>query len=100
MLVENCKKIKIDDFARRANLKIKKALIEADLEMYGYRFELTQSATGFNGQRFWFICPLCKKRAGIIYKHPLNREIGCRDCLNLKYRKRRYKGMIENLGNN
>jgi hypothetical protein len=57
---------------------------------------LTVSKTRFNGLRYWFSCPMCQRRVGVLYVHPLTSEVGCRHCLKLDYRSRRYKGMIEN----
>jgi hypothetical protein len=95
LLVEGCRKIKISDFLRKYRNEIKKTIIESELEILGLNINLTTSKTCYNGIRFWFKCPLCKKRVGVLFKHPLNNTIGCRKCLNLEYRKRRYKGMIE-----
>jgi predicted GNAT family acetyltransferase len=94
-LTDQCQKIKIDDLVKKAGQKIKHTLIKSELELHGQKLQLTQAATGFNGLRFWFICPLCNRKVGIIYKYPFNEKLGCRKCLRLKYRKQRYKGMIE-----
>lgn len=95
LLVEECQKIKISDFLKKYRDGLKEALIKSDLEIQGLNIELAISRTCYNGIRFWFKCPLCQKRIGVLFKHPLNNRIGCRKCLNLEYRKRRYKGMIE-----
>jgi len=94
-LVEECQKIRIEDFLKSYRDNLKKLVLTSELEVSGLKIELTTSKTCYNGIRFWFKCPLCKKRAGVLLKHPLTYEIGCRQCLNLEYRKRRYKGMIE-----
>jgi len=100
-LVEECQKIRIEDFLRIYRNKLKEAILNSQLEFLGLKIELTTSKTYYNGIRFWFKCPLCQKRAGVLLKHPLTDKIGCRQCLNLEYRKRKYKGMIEgNLFNN
>jgi len=96
LLVEECKKIKISDFLKKSRTGIKEAMIKSELEIDGFSIELTTSETAYNGVRFWFKCPLCGLRAGVLFKHPANGTIGCRQCLKLEYRKRRYKGMIEN----
>jgi len=95
LLVEECQKIKISDFLRKYKIELKKALIKSELEMMGLNIELTTSKTRYNGIRLWFKCPLCGRRIGILFQHPLTNQIGCRQCLNLEYRKRKYKGMIE-----
>lgn len=96
ILVESCKQIDANKLLASARIKLKEELILKEAEVNGFNIKLTTSKTGFSGTRIWFSCPLCSKRVGIIYQHPLNEQIGCRTCLGLKYRKRRYKGMIEN----
>jgi len=96
LLVEECQKIKIADFLKKCKTELKEAMIKSKLEIEGLRIELTTSKTGYNGLRFWFRCPLCELRVGVLFRHPVNNAIGCRRCLKLEYRKRRYKGMIEN----
>jgi len=94
-LVEECQKIRIEDFLKIYRNKLKKLILASELEALGLRIELTTSKTCYNGVRFWFGCPLCNKRVGVIFKHPLSNKVGCRRCLNLEYKKRRYRGMIE-----
>jgi len=94
-LVEECQKIRIGDFLRTYRNKLKEIILSSQLEFPELKIELATSKTYYNGIRFWFKCPFCKKRAGVLLKHPVTDKIGCRRCLNLEYRKRRYKGMIE-----
>lgn len=94
-LVEECQKIRLKEFLKVYRDKLKKITLTAQLETLGSKIELTTSKTCFNGIRFWFKCPMCSRRVGVLFKHPLTSQIGCRICLNLDYRKRRYKGMIE-----
>lgn len=94
-LVEECSKIKIEDFLRRYRGKLKEHILSSELEAQGWSIELATSKTHYNGVRLWFKCPLCNTRVGVLFRHPLNNAIGCRKCLRLEYRKRRYKGMIE-----
>jgi len=94
-LVEECQKIRIEDFLKTYRDKLKELVLNSELEVLGLKIELTTSKTCYNGIRFWFKCPLCNRRAGVLFRHPLNNRIGCRKCLNLEYRKRQYKGMIE-----
>ena len=94
-LVEECQKIRIENFLKSYRNKLKELILASELEALGIRIELTTSKTCYNGTRFWFKCPLCGKRIGVILKHPLTDQIGCRQCLNLEYRKRLYKGMVE-----
>lgn len=94
-LVEQCQKISIFDYIKTANRELKKFIISSQLESEGLDIQLTTSNTGFGGVRFWFICPQCSRRVGVLYNHPISQILGCRVCLNLEYRCRRYKGMIE-----
>jgi uncharacterized protein YlaI len=94
-LIENCQKIKTQDILKRSKEKLKEALLGAEIEASGVKVELTTSRTHNNGIRFWFKCPSCHTRIAVLYKHPMSGKIGCRNCLNLEYRKRKYKGMIE-----
>ncbi len=95
-LVEECQKIKISDFLKSYRTKLKQLFLSSELEVVGLNIDLMTSKTGYNGLRFWFKCPYCKKRTGVLFRHPISRKVGCRLCLNLEYRKRRYKGMLEN----
>lgn len=94
-LVEQCQKIRIIDFLKTYRHKLKKLVLTSELEILELKINLTTSKTCYNGIRFWFKCPLCYKRIGVLYKHPLNNKLGCRCCLNLEYKKQRYKGMLE-----
>jgi hypothetical protein len=96
MLVEQCNKIDVNTVVSEVNDKIKPLLIKNVIQAEGFDLELTTSKTAFRGTRYWFKCPLCKQRVGVVYQHPMSEVIGCRDCLNLKYKSQRYKGMVEN----
>jgi hypothetical protein len=94
-LVEECQKISIKDYVKIAGRKLKEAILCSELGVNEISVSLTTSQTGFGGSRYWFACPMCGRRVGVIFVHPLTQNIGCRLCLGLEYRKRRYKGMIE-----
>ena len=94
-LVEECLKIKIEDFLKRYRHKLKEFILNSELEAAGWNFKLTTSKTHYNGIRLWFKCPVCGLRVGVVFVHPQTNMVGCRRCLQLEYRKRRYKGMIE-----
>jgi hypothetical protein len=40
----------------------------------------------FGGQRYWLTCPVCKRRAGKIYRPPSTDRFACRHCHDLRYR--------------
>ena len=94
-LVEHSQKINIDDIVRLANKEVKRQILQSYIEVLGFKLNLLTSSTRFNGKRYWFSCPICNNRVGIIYRDPVSLQIGCRNCLNIQYRKQRYKGMIE-----
>jgi len=95
LIAENCYKVKVDDLVKKAQEGLKMRLLEAHVEALGVEVCFTTSKTKFNGKRFWFLCPNCGRRIGTIYKYPTEEIFGCRICLNLKYRKQRFKGMVE-----
>lgn len=95
-LVDQCKKVSVDELIRKVNKINKINFINNEMEFFGQKVNLTTSRTRFNGQRLWFVCPICRRRINNLYKHPFQNLVGCRLCLKLKYRNQRYKGMIEN----
>ncbi len=95
-LVEECQRIEVNSFLRVAKLKLKDILISSELDAQGISVELITSKTGFGGTRYWFKCPSCQRRVGTLFVHAISQNLGCRRCLGLEYRKRRYKGMVEN----
>jgi hypothetical protein len=92
-IAEGVQKVKIDDLIKRAKREFKLKLIKSSWDLNGIEIRLTTSKTRFGGERIWFVCPQCQKRKGVIYLD--SGLLGCRVCLNLTYRKQRYKGMIE-----
>jgi len=93
--VEECQKVKIGDYLSDFKHKFKEAILSSALDATGQEIGLTSTKTGFNGVRYWFRCPICDKRIGVVLVHPMNHKVGCRECLNVDYRKRLYKGMCE-----
>lgn len=94
-LVDNAMSINIDALVDRVKKELKIRLLQARIEALGIEVSLTTSKTRFNGDRFWFLCPICQIKVGTLYKHPLQNILGCRHCLELKYRNQRLKGMVE-----
>jgi hypothetical protein len=86
-LVEETQTIKIQDFIRQAQKQLKLAMIKSQIEATGgMGIELSATRTRFGGERLWFICPLCKRRAGCLYRGSGEAVLGCRKCLGLRYR--------------
>jgi hypothetical protein len=86
---ENCQKTRIDGYIRQARNSLKKAIVEAELVMNGFSIKLCESKTRFGGLRLWFECPECKRRVGIIYKNPINKDLSCRQCTGLIYQQQK-----------
>jgi len=96
-LVEDCQKVAVSDLLRDYKTKLKETILRTQFEMLNENVLITTSKTGNGGLRFWFMCPRCKRRSGVLLKHPLQNILGCRSCLKLEYKSRRFKGMIENI---
>lgn len=96
-LADNAMRINIDELVDRVKKELKIRLLQAKIEALGIEISLTTSKTRFNGDRFWFLCPICQMKVGTLYKHLLQDILGCRNCLDLKYKAQRFKGMIEAL---
>ncbi|MCB9811250.1 hypothetical protein H6804_00035 [Candidatus Nomurabacteria bacterium] len=95
-LVEDCQKVDVSDLLRDYKAKLKETILRSQFDMLNENVLIVTSKTGNGGLRFWFMCPRCKRRVGILLKHPLQNVLGCRTCLKLEYKSRRYKGMVEN----
>ena len=96
VLVEQCQKVNINKLVRSVKNDLVSIKLFSKIEALGQIIEVTTTPCYFGNKRFWFICPSCKKRVGTLYKPPTKNGLLCRHCHNLKYRKSRYKGMIEN----
>lgn len=97
-LTYQCQSIKIVDFIRKVNRELKEALLVSSVELNGHDISLITSKTGFGGTRFWFSCPICNMRAGVLYRHPVSEILACRKCLSLDYKSHRYSKMLETNG--
>ena len=96
LLIEQCQKITIFEVTKRAKEQLLPTLMKNIATTEGFNVDFTTSRLFHGGERLWFKCPICSKRVAIVYKSPLNSLIGCRSCLGLEYKSRRYKGMVEN----
>jgi hypothetical protein len=94
--LEAGRRLTIDELIKEANKTLKRAILQARLEAFGAKIDLTTTKTRFGGIKYWFVCPNCGRRCGVLYRYPLNTLLGCRLCLGLRYRNQQYKGMIEN----
>ncbi len=83
LIVEECSRLSIKDFPLNRNL-FKQIIIDNQI-VY-----LTATKCYFGGSRYWFKCPNCKKRIGVLYRKPANVYFLCRSCLDLTYALRKY----------
>jgi hypothetical protein len=88
-LVEGVETLKIHNFIKQAQKELKSALLASHIDALGIKVELCTTRTRFGGERLWFVCPACQKRAGNLYRGSDGILIGCRKCLNLKYHSQR-----------
>lgn len=86
-LVEDTQTIRIQDFIRKAQKELKLTLIRSQIEVLGINVEFSATKTRFGGERLWFVCPACKRRVGCLYRGSEVIQLGCRECLGLRYRK-------------
>lgn len=89
--LENLKKINIDMLVRKVNKDLKRSLLEAQIETNYGKVGLTTSRTRFNGVKYWFSCPSCAKRAGVLYLSVGDPVMKCRRCIQLLYFKQKFK---------
>lgn len=62
----------------------------------GQRVVLTPTPTRNEGRRWWYKCPACNRRVGVLHLPPGEKFFACRSCHDLSYRSRwrRYKDTI------
>lgn len=94
-MTDECVGISIHTVIQQVLDNTRQTLLKQGIAINDQTVSLTSSPGQFGGQRLWLSCPDCQRRCGKLYQHPVSQEIACRLCLALKYRKSRYKGMIE-----
>jgi hypothetical protein len=57
-----------------------------------YSVDLDRTACHFGGVRYWFVCPGCSRRVGVLYLALGWDEFRCRHCLGLVYESQTYRG--------
>jgi hypothetical protein len=96
-LVENCKKVSITEIISEMRKSFQTTILQTTIEIGNQQIKITTQKLHHGGSRFSFVCPLCNLPVRIIFQHPTEGHlVGCRKCLNLEYKCRRYKGMVEN----
>ena len=105
LILENCEQINISTIVRKLKeeifqqkpgisidefeLSIDKRLAEISAlslkNKSPLRVIITYTVLNYGGKRYWFICPGCKQRVGVLYKPEYGDIFKCRDCYNLIY---------------
>lgn len=94
ILVEQCQKIKINEIVRDVKIEMMNLHLKEKISLLNQNIEITQTQCNFGGQRFWFVCPNCNKRVGVLYRKPISEIILCRECHGLKYMKATFHKMM------
>ena len=93
--VENCRRISVSEYLKHLGTKCEEVVLGSVVEVMRTTAHLTATPVHFGGVRFWFLCPHCACRIGVLLIHPLAARVGCRRCLDVEYRAKRFKGMVE-----
>ena len=88
-VVEDCRRLNIFGLKREGHLVGGTDLLGGSLVIGSVGQEqhirLTSTPCYFGGRRWWFVCPACDRRAGVLYKPPHSRNYLCRHCHGLSY---------------
>ncbi len=68
--------------------------LKEKIELLNQDIGITYTKCNFGGQRFWFVCPMCNGRIGVLYKNPISEAILCRKCHGLSYMKSTFHKMM------
>lgn len=82
--VEECQQITVSEL--KTYLRSSKSI-----EVNSQTILLTQTACTFGGWRYWFLCPNCNTKIGVLYRKPLEIYFLCRHCQNLIYQLTKYR---------
>jgi hypothetical protein len=93
--VEDCRRFPIRGLVESFKEKTKEAILNAKVMVNRQCVRLDATPLHFGGFRFWFLCPRCSHRIAVLLANPLTEEVGCRACLGVEYRAKRFKGMVE-----
>lgn len=93
LTLEQLPKVLVNEWVRQARKKMVNQLLEMEADIGGFQIEFATSQTRFGGRRYWFLCPICQRKRGVLYLNPINRIMQCRKCLGMSYWQQRYKGM-------
>ena len=76
--VEDCQRISVHNLKDKLGYGV-------ELNINGLNVSLASSKCNYGGCRYWFACPTCNQRVGVLYRKPLNQLFLCRKCNNLTY---------------
>ena len=83
--VEDCQKVNIFILNSLGQLKAPPGTYPHAFRVNGQEILLTKTSCYFGGSRYWFLCPDCDKRAGVLYRPWYAQTYLCRGCHNLTY---------------
>jgi len=106
LTVEECERISISTIVRKQVHHVFKLMPDVSLEelnaiiaqrldnmnyqsiLHGYALKLyfTTTVPHLGGVRYWFICPYCKRRVGVLYRPRFAVYFKCRHCYNFTYK--------------
>lgn len=87
--LEQCPKITIKQFYREIEESLREELLHIKLE----GIEIVKTKANYGWYRKWFACPECRKKVFTLYT--VTNKFVCRTCSWLKYKKQKFKGMLE-----
>lgn len=87
--LEQCQKITIKEILKKVSLEVEKQILNIELDW----LDIIKTKANYWGFRLWFKCPVCKNKVFTLYN--VNWELKCRKCSWLKYKKQRFKWMLE-----
>jgi hypothetical protein len=93
-LVESCQRIDINELVRTTKAELLKLRLQSRINSLEQDLEVITTPCRFGGHRYWFVCPGCNHKVGVLYRPPLSNELRCRKCHNLTYTRTRYHKMI------
>lgn len=92
LTLESLRKVTIDSLVRLAREEAKRLCLKSVDLGTDRIIDLTTSKITNGGLRYWFLCPDCHRRSGVLYQGP--NGLTCRICVGYRYRSSRYKGMV------
>lgn len=89
--LESCRNITIKELFDKIKKRLRNEILNIELDW----IELIKTKANLWWDRYWFKCPVCSNKSFKLYKSPTTNNLCCRKCSWLKYKKQRYKWMLE-----